>query len=233
MKHTFRFIVCFFVIAIISVVLISLFFDAKPVMREIKTVVVIDAGHGGFDSGAIGRITQVREDVLNLAVAKKLKKLFENDGVTVIMTREDDQALGTTKDGDMQKRRSIIGESNADIVISIHMNKFQDSSVAGPMAFYYEQSEEGKKLAELIQVELNAALEPARPRTFKPESYFILRAGDCPCVLVECGFISNEKEEYLLQTEDYQSKCADAIFAGAKSYLTWRFENDIHEEINQ
>ncbi len=232
MKHTFRFIVCFFIVAIAAGVLVILLRDARPVMRETKTVVVIDAGHGGFDSGAVGRITKVREDELNLAVSIKLKTLFEHEGITVIMTREDDQALGGNKDADMQKRRSIISESDADIVISVHMNKFQDQSVAGPMAFYYEKSEEGKKLAEMIQIELNAALEPARPRTFKPESYYILRAGDCPCVLVECGFISNEKEERLLQTEEYQAKCAKAIFAGAKNYLAQRL-NDVYEEIIQ
>jgi N-acetylmuramoyl-L-alanine amidase len=188
-------------------------------MKTAKFTVVIDAGHGGLDGGAVGRLTNVREDGLNLIIAYKLKELFEKNGVTVIMTRTDEKALGGSKNEDMAKRREIIENSGADIVISIHMNKFQDASVSGPMAFYHEKSDDGKKLAELIQAELNERLDPPRPRKFKPETYFILRSGGCPCVLIECGFLSNEREECLLQTDDYQNLCAKAIYAGARAYI--------------
>ena len=219
MKHALRYIICFLVIAIIGAVLFSLLPGDRMAMSRAKFTVVIDPGHGGFDGGAIGRLTNVREDELNLIVANKLKDLFEKNGIAVVMTRPDENALGRTKDEDMAKRRSIIENAEADIVISIHMNKFNDTQCSGPVTFYHEESEEGKKLAELIQDELNARLEPPRPRTFRPETYFILRSGGCPCVLVECGFISNEREEQLLQTEEYQDKCAKAIYSGAKLYL--------------
>lgn len=233
MKHATRYIVCFFVVAIIGALALLLLSEDTAAMSGGKAVVVIDAGHGGFDGGAVGRLTNVREDGLNLAVALKLKGLFEKNGITVIMTRPDDKALGDTKDEDMAKRRSIIEESDADIVISIHMNKFKDTSASGPVTFYHEESEEGKMLAELIQTELNARLEPPRPRTFRPENYFILRSGESPCVLVECGFISNEREERLLQTEEYQEACAKAIYTGARLYLDQTYVPDTDENIRQ
>ena len=219
MKHALRYFICFFMIAAIGAVLFSLLPRDRMAMSRAKFTVVIDPGHGGFDGGAVGRLTKVREDGLNLIVANKLKDLFEKNGIAVVMTRADDKALGRTKGEDMAKRRSIIESAGADIVISIHMNKFKDTKASGPVTFYHEESEEGKKLAELIQDELNTRLEPPRPRTFRPETYFILRSGGCPCVLVECGFISNEREEQLLQTEEYQDKCAKAIYSGAKLYL--------------
>ena len=135
------------------------------------------------------------------------------------MTREDDKAVASTKKGDMAKREQIIEDTDPDAVISIHMNKFGDASVAGPMAFYYEKSEEGKAMAESIQQYLNEYLQPPRPRTYKPENYFMLRQGEAPSVLVECGFLSNEREEELLQTDEYQEKCAKAIYKGAAEYF--------------
>jgi N-acetylmuramoyl-L-alanine amidase len=219
MRHTKRYIVCFFIVAAIVAIVLLLLPESQSVMGVAKYTVVIDAGHGGLDGGAVGRLTGVREDGLNLVVAKKLKSLFEKNGIAVVMTRSDEKALDSSKHADMARRREIIQSAGADIVISIHMNKFQDSAVSGPMAFYHEGSEEGKKLAELIQTELNARLDPPKPRTFRPETYFILRSGDCPCVLVECGFLSNEREERLLQSEDYQDLCAKAIYAGARAYI--------------
>ena len=214
-----RYIICCFIVAVIVAIVLMLAPESQSVMRVSKPTVVIDAGHGGVDGGAVGRTTGVREDGLNHIVAKKLKDLFEKNGFKVVMTREDERSLGPTKQADMAKRREIIKNAGADVVISIHMNKFQDSRVSGPMVFYHKDSEEGKKLAELIQTELNTRLDPPRPRTFKPETYFILRAGECPCVLVECGFLSNEREERLLQTNEYQDQCAKAIYAGVRAYF--------------
>ena len=148
--------------AVIVSIILLLQLENQPVMGMAKYTVVIDAGHGGLDGGAVGRLTRVREDGLNLIVANKLKSLFEKNGITVVMTRKDEKALAASKDADMAKRREIIESSDADIVISIHMNKFQDSSVSGPMAFYHEDSEEGKKLAELIQTELKRAAQSAQ-----------------------------------------------------------------------
>lgn len=230
-----RYIVYILVAAIVGLASLITMPQTIAVMnqQESRDKIVIDPGHGGFDSGAIGRYTRVHEDDLNLAVSLKLKKIFEDNGYEIILTREDEEAIGYTKDDDMWKRRTIIDNTNADIVISIHMNKFSDSRVAGPMAFYFKESDEGEKLARFIQAELNAALKPYRPRSHKPETYYILRSGKCPCVLVECGFLSNEREERLLQTEQYQMDAAYAIYLGAVQYLDSRFVTDINEDIDQ
>jgi N-acetylmuramoyl-L-alanine amidase len=233
MKIRNRYMIFFMVVSIIIAILLLADPAGAMVMKQIRGTIVIDAGHGGFDAGASGRITNVREDVLNLIVAKKLQRLFEINGFRVIMTREDDKAVASTKRNDMKKREQIIEETDPDLVISIHMNKFKDSSVSGPMAFYYEKSEEGKILARLIQEQLNEYLQPPKPRTFKPENYFMLRHGECPCILVECGFLSNEREEQLLQTDEYQEKCAKAIYKGVDAYFEQRFGSDITPQIIQ
>ncbi len=222
MKRNKRYLIYIFIVFVLIVTLLLIPLS-QPVMNQKDTVIVIDAGHGGFDGGAEGRLTGVKEDGLNLSVAKKLQAMFENQGYAVIMTREDQDALGNTKDGDMQKRKQIIESANADIVISIHMNKFVDTSCHGPVVFYHEDSAEGEKLAKIMQEKLVEMLKPERPRVEKPERYFILRSGDSPCVLVECGFLSNERDEQLLQTEEYQALCASAIFKGAMLYLTQRY----------
>lgn len=216
--------------------LLAGFLSSIPVtetLNQQKPIIVIDAGHGGFDGGAVGRYTGVKEDGINLAVAKLLKIQFRKEGYSVIMTRSDGNALGDTKDADMAKRRSIIDESNADIVISVHMNKYGDPAVHGPQVFYFSESAEGEALAKLIQEQMNKALSPPRPRMHKSENYFILRSGSCPCVIVECGFLSNEREERLLQTESYQLQCAKAIFEGAKAYIDQHITNNISAEIPQ
>lgn len=233
MKIRNRYMVFFLSVSFIVAVLLLMNSVSTQAMRQSRGTIVIDAGHGGFDAGASGKLTKVREDVLNLAVAKKLKRLLEINGFTVIMTREDDNAIASTKRKDMDRREQIVEETKPDIVISIHMNKFQDSSVSGPMAFYYEKSAEGKKLAQLIQEQLNEYLKPPKPRTFKPEDYFMLRNGECPCILVECGFLSNEREEGLLQKDEYQEKCAKAIYKGVDAYFEQRLGGDTTPQIIQ
>jgi N-acetylmuramoyl-L-alanine amidase len=229
MKTVNRYIVFFLIAFALTAVILLGAPQSVQVLRQSKGTVLIDPGHGGFDAGASGKITDVREDVLNLCVAGKLKALFELNGYTVVMTREDNNAVASTKRADMEQRRKIIDETHADTVISIHMNKFRDTSASGPVVFYYEESAEGKKLAELIQIQLNDYLDPPRPRTFKPEKYFILKSGESPCVLVECGFLSNEREEKLLQQDEYQEHCARAIYKGTVEYLNNRFDTDNQE----
>ena len=149
-----------FALLIVSIGLIELLHVTKPATsvdvenapsEKLNCLIVLDAGHGGMDCGAIGKISGVHEDVLNLDVAKKLQKLLEDAGARVIMTRETNEALASTKSADMEKRRSIISSAGADIVVSIHMNFFSDMSSAGPQVFYYEKSEGGRTLATHIQ----------------------------------------------------------------------------------
>ncbi|MGI6538777.1 MAG: N-acetylmuramoyl-L-alanine amidase [Caldicoprobacterales bacterium] len=190
---------------------------SSPVSQK---VIVIDPGHGGFDSGAVSP-SGTREDELNLKVAKKLKQYLTNHNANVILTRTTNEALASRKSEDMRKRVEIIRANNPDLVISIHMNKFSQTQYFGGQTFYLSGSEKGKKLAECIQTQILENLIEGNTRQIKGvDNLLILKASKAPTVLVECGFLSNLKEEDLLKTEEYQDKIAWSIFNGILSFLT-------------
>ena len=182
-------------------------------------LIVVDAGHGGFDPGTSGP-SGVREDELNLAVAQYVQAELKSRGAQVIMTRNDGSAIGDSKSADMAARRRIIEQSGSDIVISIHMNSFEDDpSVSGPLTLFMAGSQRGKLLAQAVIDSLNAALGTdgsARAR----DDLIILKSGSQPCVLVECGYLSNREEEARLQQPDYQKKIARAICDGAGDFFS-------------
>ena len=210
------------VAVILAVVGIYFHIQAEAVtvfaMPASQRIVVIDAGHGGRDPGV------VREDILekdiNLAIAKKLQAFLEIGGSQVILTRADDNALGENKSSDMQNRRRIVEESNADIFISIHQNSYSSPSVSGAQAFYYGDSEKGKLLAELIQEQFATFLDRnnRRPATAN-QNYYVLKQIPTPSVLVETGYLTNPNESRLLTTEEYQQKVAWAIYLGILNYF--------------
>lgn len=183
-----------------------------------KKVVLIDAGHGGWDSGK--QSTAAHESELNLAVAEKLQAYFEVSGSFVVTTRASDTALGSTKREDLSARAKLADELGADLLISIHHNSYPEREIRGAQTFYYGDSEESKKLAELIQAELKAIADPANKREAKPNmDYYILKHSKTPAVIVECGFMSNPEEEALLNDGDYQNKIAWAIYCGVVKYF--------------
>lgn len=181
-------------------------------------VIVIDAGHGGFDCGATGSRTGVEEAGLNLKVARLLADELLSQGYYVIMTRENDEALADTKNEDMKIRKQIMQLDCVDLVISVHMNKFKDSSVNGPMVFYMKNSAEGKALAESVINSLCVA-EGRQPRQANPEDLFVLRVPYAPSILVECGFLSNGEDEAKLCDEKFQALLAKAIAKGVSEYI--------------
>ena len=198
----------------------AIYTDAGLVGTELPdsaVVIVIDAGHGGFDGGATGANTCVSEAELNLDVAQKLKSELTARGFYVIMTRETPSALAESKSEDMRIRSRIMNIAEADLVISIHMNKFTDSTVSGPMVFYMKNSDEGKTLAECVMSGICA--ETGRPkRHVNPEDLFVLREPKCPSVLVECGFLSNRQDEALLTESGYRTQLAKGIANGVADY---------------
>ena len=181
-------------------------------------VILIDAGHGGFDGGAVGSKTGVVEADLNLEVSKKLENELTSRGCYVIMTRSDADAIGESKNKDMQARKALMQLERVDIVISIHMNKFKDSTVSGPMVFYMKGSDRGRLLAE--SVIFSICEKTGRPqRAANPEDLFVLRVPKAPSILVECGFLSNSEDESLLVTSDYQQKLVKGIADGIADFL--------------
>ena len=181
-------------------------------------VIAVDAGHGGFDGGAVGTETGAIEAELNLKVAEKLCGELLSRGFYVWMTRKTDDAIGETKADDMRARSGIMRDGRVKLVVSVHMNKFRDRTISGPMVFYMKGSEEGKALADCVIASLCESL--GRPARFaNPEDLFVLREPTAPSVLVECGFLSNPEDERKLLTEEYQSRLAEGIADGISEYV--------------
>lgn len=191
-------------------------------------VIGIDPGHGGVDPGAVSK-SGVKEDDINLQIALNLKRLIEQSGGIVVMTRTDDKGLYSKdaktlrqmKTEDLHNRKEIINNADCDIFISIHLNSFIRKSYYGAQTFYKKGSEEGEKLAKIIQDELRNILD--KNNTRQPQArddVFLLNEVNVPSVLVECGFLSNEKEEKLLQDPIYQEKIAWAIYIGIMNYFS-------------
>ena len=193
-----------------------------------KTV-LIDAGHGGIDAGTIGWVTGVREDELNLAVAKYLESFLTKAGAMVVMTRSDGDGLydadtrsDKQKREDMARRAQMIRDGGEDYVISIHMNGFTQSDACGAQVLYQTGSAEGLALAQTIQEELRGGLDATNRRQASAGDYMVLRSASVPAVLVECGFLSNAAEEEKLTTPAYQERVAWLIYTGLMRYAAGR-----------
>jgi len=190
----------------------------EPLPTPGRWLVVVDAGHGGFDAGASGGDTGVPEAELNLKVALLVEEALEDAGVRVCMTRTEAGALGDTKGADMARRGALLLIEGADAAVSVHMNKFPDRKVRGPMAYYQAGAAEGRALAAAIIDRLTEALG-LKPRLPNPGNNFVTRVPACPAALVECGFLSHPEEERLLQDEAYQRTLAAAIARGILDFL--------------
>lgn len=185
--------------------------------------IVIDAGHGGRDGGAVGKTTGITESELNLKYAKKLKALCEEFGVGAVMTRAGmeglyDENASNKKRSEMEKRKSIINGSGADLMISFHMNSFPLESSNGAYVFYAKGSGEGFTLAKGVQESLCQSFDNARGYVSVGD-YFVLNCSEIPAILVECGFLSNPKEERLLVSDEYCERFCYAVLAGILSYF--------------
>ena len=192
-----------------------------------KPVVVIDAGHGGNDPGKIGIDGTLEKDI-NLQIAKRLKQYLEASDVEVVLTRDSDNGLYSEKDSrkkmaDMTKRCEIINDASPDLTVSIHQNSYHQEDISGGQVFYYKKSENGKKLAEILQDRFDYVLGEKNTRLAKPnDNYYLLLHVRTPIVIVECGFLTNWKESALLNSEDYQDRLAWTIHMGIMKYLNER-----------
>lgn len=217
-------ILCAFVLGQKSSILVQSDDAEKIVKKEDPVCIVVDAGHGGTDPGKIG-INDALEKDINLSIALKLRDMLEKKDIEVVLTRDTDTALHSEnatnkKAEDMQNRCALITEANPVFTVSIHQNSYTTEDVKGAQVFYYDQSEEGKKLAESIQSSLIERVDTENTREAKAnESYYLLKKTPTPTVIVECGFLSNRTEADLLLTEEYQEKLVRAIYMGIMDYL--------------
>lgn len=190
-------------------------------------VIILDAGHGKPDEGASGS-TGTTEESINLAITKKVQKLLEQSGSTVILTRsdengiynQDEDSLRNKKVSDIKNRVKIGNESSADIFVSIHLNKIEQSQYYGWQTFFKQNNEQSKKLAQNIQQSLNESIQKENKReTLKISGKYIIDHVEIPTSIVECGFLSNPEEEKLLQQDEYQSRLAWGIYTGIMNYF--------------
>ena len=215
--------VCLVVLVVISLSYCCVVPTSKRLNR-VNFTVVIDAGHGGIDGGAVGSVSGVSESSLNLKIAYNLKSILDNSGFTTILTRTDENGLyGDTSKGfkkrDLEKRVEITKKANPDIFISVHLNTYQNNSRRGAQVFYKKDNENAKKLATNIQLYLNLLKESKRMYDCISGDYYLLNNIKTSAVIVECGFLSNLEEENLLLTNEYREKLAKAIFNGIVAYL--------------
>lgn len=189
-----------------------------------KGEIVIDAGHGGIDGGVSGKISKVKESELNLDVAQKIESVLRGKAISCVMTRKDSDGLyGLPVKGfkkrDLAKRKEIIESSQAKIVVSVHMNACPYPYRRGAQVFYKIGSEKSKELAVFLQNKLNRLPEYIKKSNPLAGDFFILNSTDKVAVLVECGFLSNEEDETLLNTEEFRRKIASVIADGLFSFL--------------
>lgn len=170
----------------------------------------------------------ITEAKINLKIALKVKALLEEAGAKVILTRSDnngiyDEGSGTIREkkkSDIKNRVKIGNESSADIFVSIHLNKIPQQQYWGWQTFFKKGNEESKRLAESLQNGLNEIIQKENKREpLKIEKIYIVDHVEIPISIVECGFLSNEEEEKLLQTDEYQDKLAMGIYMGIMKYF--------------
>lgn len=200
--------------------------SSMPITQK---TVIVDAGHGGDDGGAIGIDGTVEKDI-NLDIALKLEKILKFYGFNVIMTRTHDvmtcdnglDSPRKRKISDIHNRFELMRKNPDAIFISVHQNKFEDSSQHGTQVFYSGNDERSKELAEAIQTSVTLTLQRKNDRVVKKSGsgIYLLYHAKIPAVLVECGFISNSDEVKKLKDESYRMKLAILIADGLLKYLS-------------
>lgn len=188
---------------------------------------VIDAGHGGFDGGAIGA-NGTTEQHINLSIARRTQALAGFFGIQTEMTRQDENALDfvagnsvrQNKTADIKKREQIANAAQNPIFISIHLNKFVDPQYSGAQVFYSKNAPDSKLLAQNLQSCLMTGIHADNHRQAKlaADTIYLMKKLSCPAVIVECGFLSNPAEEQLLQEESYHKKLTVCIMSGYLCY---------------
>lgn len=198
---------------------------------EKKATIVVDAGHGGEDGGAVGVNGLVEKDI-NLAIALALAENLKANNFQVILVRDGDYSVGDQslstvaerKRSDTKNRVRLVEETGECLLVSIHQNQFSQSQYSGAQMFYSPNNPESALLAECIRESVVSSLQPDNTRQNKEagEEIYLLTHCQVPAVLVECGFLSNPEEADLLSQEAYQQDMAAAIYNGIVSFLEQR-----------
>ncbi len=191
--------------------------------------IIIDAGHGGVDSGAVG-IDNVLEKDINLSIALKLRDLLNATGFNTTMTREIDESIHNKsaksirakKVSDMKNRLNLANADANNLLISIHQNKFEESQYNGAQVFFSKNNPCSHELAQSIRAAIVGLLQKDNSREVKPspKGVFLLNKATVPAIIVECGFLSNNDDVNNLLNENYQEQMAFSIYCGFLDF--WR-----------
>lgn len=221
---------CFLFVLIFSSAVYFLFnmnwTEASSSVKTLPTVIV-DAGHGGEDGGAVA-VDNTNEKDYNLEIALKLEQILKLNGFRVIMTRTTDtmtcddglNTIRSRKVSDIKNRFKIIEENPDAVFVSIHQNKFPDASQHGTQVFYAGNNPQSKVLADMIQQTVVNGLQPENKRVTKKsgKEIYVLYHANSTAVLVECGFISNYSDLQKLKSDDYKTQMAMLIADGIIKY---------------
>lgn len=208
-------LIIIFLLLVLSLQVISA--QELPLM---DTIIMVDPGHGGRDSGTMYQ--NILEKDINLEISKVLEKRLTELGAIVYLTRTQDVDLSSIYDsgkkrGDLYRRLLLIKKKQSDLYLSIHINWYQNSANKGAEVLYNSINSKNELLATAIMDEFREIL--GSKREVKPTDLYMYRNTTTPGVLIECGYLSNPSERSLLQDEKYQQKIADAITKGVITYL--------------
>lgn len=225
LRLTFVLIGCFVVLAVCARITERALPTAAAASS--KPVIVLDAGHGGMDSGAVGASGVLEKDV-NLAIVLALRDMFEMSGFEVVLTRDEDisiydpgvEGIRNQKLSDMDNRLEIIQKYPDSIFLCVHQNNYTDPQYFGGQMFYNNNNTQNRTLAQIMQKKF-AQLQPGNGREIKltGDELFLLKSNKNPSLMIECGFLSNPDEEQKLSTWEYQQKVAFTIFGGVMEFI--------------
>lgn len=232
--------VLFAILLTSSILLLASFFSSLfAESREVEVpafseegglpTVILDAGHGGLDSGAVS-VYGDEEKHLNLEVAKKLGAFLENGGVRVIYTRTEDEMLesetkaGSKKTRDLLARVELAKKYPEALFVSLHMNTLPIEKYKGLQVFYTDRNDANRALAQVMQNSVSSSLQTENSRKAKNAEgkIYILDRIDQPAILIECGFLTNKEEAALLKNDEYQAKLSYVLSRSILDFLCER-----------
>ncbi len=203
----------------------TMFASAEPQ----NMCIVIDAGHGGEDGGCVSDSGVLEKDI-NLEISKKVAEILNTMGYNTILTRSEDKMLydmygdnyeGRKKTYDLKNRLKFARENEADMLVSIHINKFPQSRYKGLQVYYSKNHPDSEVLAQNVQNFCKEYLQKDNERAVKEagSNIYLLDRADMPAVLVECGFLSNAEETEKLSDDDYRKSLGFIISMAIASYI--------------
>lgn len=194
-------------------------------------LIVIDPGHGGTDTGAIGELGTREKDV-TLKIGQELKTLLEKNGSKVIMTRNRDQDVYgpfASPTQELQARVDIANKAKADLFISVHVDAYSDQGAGGTTTYYFNKTSQDNLLAQCVENGLNDKLH-LTDRGERSNELYVLENTTMPAVLTEVAYITNPLEEKLIQTSAFQKEAALGIYNGIKAYYGTAVDTQVPKE---